>query len=270
MSTKKDMIEKLIELSHELQENKMDAAVLTVQDAIRFIQNADNHMVNVEEIIKKIRTQKFGVHDTSEKQDLSVYLHPYTYAVEHDEVDEYRGSLQLNELCAKEIDLAIQKYYDISNWCLKKECIFSVLRKFSYERICWVLAYYIQKHEADGRISIENRAWAKTYSFPEKNAFDGNIHLSSHVGLVNVFTDCIRKRNEQTQRLLSDLKEYFEYSELDDLLIEYAAGRTEKTYLELLEWLYKTVESDVIPKERKIYILELIADLENVLRPYSA
>lgn len=200
MSTKKELIEKLTELSHELQENKMDTAVFTVQDAICFIQNAEDCMVNAEEVIENIRTLEFGIHDTSEKQDLSVYLHPYAYAVEHDEVDEYRKSLQINELCAKEIDLSIQKHYDISNWYLKKECIFSVLRKFGYERICWVLAYYIQKHEADGRISIENKAWAKTYSFPEKNAFDGNIHISSHVGLVDIFTNRIRKLHEQIQK----------------------------------------------------------------------
>lgn len=46
--------------------------------------------------------------------------------------------------------------------------------------------------------------------------------------------------------------------------------KVEKTYLELLEELYLSVESDAIPETKKTYILELIGGLENELRPYSA
>lgn len=213
---KDNLVERLEKLAEKVQNIMTEHDLRTVQDAIYFIQYSDKR-VNVEEGVKRIRKHENSFGCSEGIHMFPVYLLPYTYAAEHDEIDEYRRSLQENELCAKDIELALKEQYDSSKWHLNKECIFPVLRKFGYERICWVLAYYIQKHEADGRISIENKAWAKTYSFPEKNAFDGNIHISSHVGLVDIFTNLIRKWYEQVQELVADLKEYFGYNELDEL-----------------------------------------------------
>ena len=140
--------------------------------------------------------------------DFYVYPHSIAYAVMNNEVKEYEKSMRQNEKCATEIDLAIQQNYDIDHWCLKKECVFPVLKKFGYDRICWVLVYYIQKHPSDGRISTENRDWANTYPILSKLVYDADIYISSHIGLVDLFATILRRKAAEVKQLSVDIQYY--------------------------------------------------------------
>ena len=137
-----------------------------------------------------------------------VYPHNFVYAVRHNEVEDFRRSMKKNQNCATKIELLIRDHYDVDRWSLSKDCIYPALRMFGYDRVEWVLVYYIQKHMADGRLSAENKAWADTFPTLASNFYDEQIYLNSHTGLVDLFTTNLRKKQAEVSRLSADIMDH--------------------------------------------------------------
>ena len=89
-----------------------------------------------------------------------LYHHTGSYAQEHGELDRYHASYQANIACKEAIEQAIADNYRDNR--LNTACVDQVLEQFGYERMLYVLANTVQQKEQDGRISHDNRAWAKT------------------------------------------------------------------------------------------------------------
>ena len=88
-----------------------------------------------------------------------VYLHTLSYARDHGEIDQYKNSDALNQLCAQAIDKVIHDRPE-ANYLPPKEMFAAVEDEFGKERIDLVLANTIQQKYYDGRFSHENKSWA--------------------------------------------------------------------------------------------------------------
>lgn len=93
--------------------------------------------------------------------NVPIYNETANYAYEVGEMEAYHASLDANISCRDAIERAISDcYWD--NCLNSKEAVKSVLSQFSNERVKYVLAATIQAKDHDGRISRENKEWAKS------------------------------------------------------------------------------------------------------------
>ena len=108
----------------------------------------------------------------------AVYRQSEKYALAHGELDAYRESERVNAVCAAAIDRAISASrtelyrYDktkgtdsVQGYRLERACA-SVITEHGPGRVAWVLANVIRKRESDGRLSYNNRRWAKAFPIP--------------------------------------------------------------------------------------------------------
>lgn len=126
-----------------------------------------------------------------------VYKFPASYAKEHGETAEYRESFKANIACKAAIEDAIARYYHDNR--LDAACTEEVVSRFGMERTVYVIAATLQDREWDGRISPENKAWAKGIRIPsDQDAWGGNrtreyVVSRPHPGLLNLFATLVRK-----------------------------------------------------------------------------
>lgn len=126
-----------------------------------------------------------------------LYHHTGSYAQKHGELDRYHASYQANIACKEAIEQAIADNYRDNR--LNTACVDQVLEQFGYERMLYVLANTVQQKEQDGRISHDNRAWAKMV--PVTPALDGPcgdrnryfIVDKCNAGLMDLFLTQARK-----------------------------------------------------------------------------
>ena len=97
---------------------------------------------------------------------IPVYPHSYEIAVKKREVDVYMQSLDSNMACATAIEKAIGSCYQDYSLDTSK-VLREVEKRFSRERIEYVLANTLQFKSWDGRISPSNKHWAKTIKIEE-------------------------------------------------------------------------------------------------------
>lgn len=121
---------------------------------------------------------------------MPVYPYSLEYATRHDERDLWRESYQLNCDCARAIERSIDENFNGTK--LSKDCAKSVLDEYGIDRVNWVLANTIREKDWDARISQGNKAWAKAYAIPQDTT-QFQFVVNSHSGLVNLFTDNVRK-----------------------------------------------------------------------------
>ena len=141
-----------------------------------------------------------------------VYPHSAAYASEHGEMAQYSLSYQANSPCKEAIDQAISAHY-AENRLDTEAAIKDVLEKFGAERVQFILANTIQHKNHDGRISQDNKAWAKTIPMPEDS--DASRHCAYLVvdgvnpGLTDLFTRQARKAIQEQQKssVLQKLKQ---------------------------------------------------------------
>ena len=125
------------------------------------------------------------------KDTTPIYFHSATYAHEHGELDQYRASHKANIACKEAIEQAIADHYRDNR--LGTEAVHQVLEQFGYDRMFYVLAGTVRQKDWDGRISRDNKAWAKTipvYENPDGFGQDRNVYFvvdRSHPGLVDLF-----------------------------------------------------------------------------------
>ena len=134
------------------------------------------------------------------------------YASEHGEMAQYNRSYQANSACKEAIEQAISAHY-AENRLDTEAAVKDVLEKFGTERVQFILANTIQRKNHDGRISQDNKAWAKTIPMPEDSG--ASRHCAYLVvdgvnpGLTDLFTRQARKTMQEQQKssVLQKLKQ---------------------------------------------------------------
>ena len=136
-------------------------------------------------------------------KNIPVYQHTGSYAREHGELEQFRDSFKANIACKEAIEAAIREHY--RNNCLGSEAQQRVVAQFGYDRVFYVLANTVNQMDWDGRISRDNKAWAKTIPVCEnKDGFGGDRNcyfvVNSHPGLTALFVTQARKEYALTQQ----------------------------------------------------------------------
>ena len=141
-----------------------------------------------------------------------VYPHSAAYASEHGEMAQYNLSYQANSACKEAIEQTISAHY-AENRLDTEAAAKDVLEKFGMERVQFILANTIQRKNYDGRISQDNKAWAKTIPMLEDSG--ASRHCAYLVvdqvnpGLTDLFTRQFRKvaQEQQKSSVLQKLKQ---------------------------------------------------------------
>lgn len=141
-----------------------------------------------------------------------LYPHSAAYASEHGEMAQYNLSYRANSGCKEAIEQAISSHYG-ENRLDTESAVKDVLEKFGPERVRFILANTIRHKDSDGRISHDNKAWAKTIPMPEDS--DTSRHCAYLVvdqvnpGLTDLFTRQARKAFQEPQKssVLQKLKQ---------------------------------------------------------------
>jgi len=140
------------------------------------------------------------------KDDTAVYLHTAAYAREHNELPQYRESLQANIACKEAIEKAVSENYH--GWSADtKTAAAQVMVQFPVERIRYVLAATVQQKDWDGRISDDNKAWAKTIPVADEQNRYYFVVDQCHSGLTDLFVKRFREETEKKQSLMEKLAE---------------------------------------------------------------
>lgn len=82
------------------------------------------------------------------------------------------------------------------------------MEQFGYDRVFHVLAVTVRQKDWDGRISQDNKAWAKTvpvFENPDARGTDRNCYfvVNSHPGLTDLFLKQVRQAYAQEQQKTS-------------------------------------------------------------------
>jgi len=140
------------------------------------------------------------------KDDTAVYLHTAAYAREHNELPQYRESLQANIACKEALEKAVGENYH--GWSVDtKTATAQVMAQFPVERIRYVLAATVQQKDWDGRISDDNKAWAKTIPVADEQNRYYFVVDQCHSGLTDLFVKRFREETEKKQSLMEKLAE---------------------------------------------------------------
>ena len=131
--------------------------------------------------------------------DVPVYLYPRTYAQKHGEMEEYRMSRQANIACRDAIDRAIREHYHDN--VLSRKAVQNVVGQYGFDRTLYVLAVTVMDKNWDGRISQNNKNWAKmqpVYADVDELGQEKNqaFVARSHPGLVDLFLRETRRAKE--------------------------------------------------------------------------
>ena len=140
------------------------------------------------------------------KNDTAVYLHTAAYAKEHNELPQYRKSLQANIACKEAIEKAVGENYH--GWSVDtKTAAVQVMAQFPVERIRYVLAATVQQKSWDGRISYDNKAWAKGISVADEQNRCWSVVDQCHPRLTDLFVKRFREETEKKPSIMEKLSE---------------------------------------------------------------
>ena len=158
-----------------------------------------DHMDTIRECIES-RANKNIEAQREALRNLPVYVYSATFAKEHGELETYRASHRANVDCKNAIEDAIADHYRDNHF--DGSCVNEGIDRFGMERVAFVLANTVQDKDWDGRISPENKAWAKEAPVPnDYNAWGGRrtheyVCSQAHPGLINLFVNRFRKEQE--------------------------------------------------------------------------
>lgn len=138
--------------------------------------------------------------------DTPVYLHTAAYAREHNELPQYRESLQANIACKEAIEKAVGENYH--GWSVDtKTATAQVMAQFPVERIRYVLAATVQQKDWDGRISDDNKVWAKGIPVADEQNRYYFVVDQCHPGLTDLFVKRFREETEKKPSIMSRVSE---------------------------------------------------------------
>ena len=142
--------------------------------------------------------------EVPDKSQVPVYRYSGAYAIEHNQLTVYKQSFQLNIDCKDAIEQAIAAHY--SNNSLGKDVAAEVIEQFGAERVAYVLANTIRQMDWDGRISPDNKAWAKSvliYENKDPWGMDRNMDFMvtrSHPGLIDLVSSQVRRLAKEQEK----------------------------------------------------------------------
>ena len=149
-----------------------------------------------------------------------VYPHSAAYASEHGEMAQYNLSYQANSACKEAIEQTISAHY-AENRLDTEAAVKDVLEKFGTERVQFILANTIQHKNHDGRISQDNKAWAKTIALFAQGSLqpaDLVICIILSLGMITPLTTFANYTNEikSIQYAVMEAEAILELKELSD------------------------------------------------------
>ena len=121
-------------------------------------------------------------------QDQTPYTKSISHALHHGEMPQFHYSYEQNVRCSECISNAIRNNFD--GMSLRGDVLAEPIQQFGRERVEMILALTILDHEYDGRISPENKEWAKNLPIAQK--MDVSYRSSycficnTHPGLLNL------------------------------------------------------------------------------------
>jgi len=140
------------------------------------------------------------------KDDTDVYRHTAAYAKEHSELPQYRESLQANIACKEAIEKAVSENYH--GWSADtKTAAAQVMVQFPVERIRYVLAATVQQKDWDGRISDDNKVWAKTIPVADEQNRYYFVVDQCHPGLTDLFVKRFREETAKKPSIIERMSE---------------------------------------------------------------
>ncbi len=123
------------------------------------------------------------------------YPHSFQEAKRNDDVETYQQSHRANVDCKQAIGDVIDKNYD--GYRLKPNLATQVIEQFGFDRTAYVLASSIQQKDFDGRISPDNKVWAKEIFVPKDMVMGTDRRVDflvdKHSGLLDIFTNQYRR-----------------------------------------------------------------------------
>ena len=138
--------------------------------------------------------------------ETAVYQHTAAYAREHNELPQYRESLQANIACKEAIEKAVSENYH--GWSVDtKTAAAQVMAQFPTERIRYVLAATVQQKDWDGRISDDNKAWAKNIPVADEQNRYYFVVDQCHPGLTDLFVKRFREETAKKPSIMERLTE---------------------------------------------------------------
>lgn len=142
---------------------------------------------------------------SANQANAAVQVYPYSgdVAEREGDLEWYRQSHKLNIACKNEIEWAIAQNY--SNNTLNDEAVHQVVAKFGLPRTAFVLVNTIREKDWDGRISHDNKAWAKRVPvYPDVDAFGQNKRfkyvVDCNAGLTDIFVNILRREYRQQEQ----------------------------------------------------------------------
>lgn len=137
--------------------------------------------------------------DLGEETYPPLYTHTLSYAMEHGRVDDCLESRKLNLDCKKAVEAAIRENFDGMH--LAHDAAEPVLEEYGAERVTFILANTVQYLEYDGRISRDNKEWAKGFEIPENisRGMDLNTDyiVNSHPAVLDGFIGLAREKMQE-------------------------------------------------------------------------
>ncbi|MCL1952747.1 MAG: DUF3849 domain-containing protein [Oscillospiraceae bacterium] len=118
-----------------------------------------------------------------------LYRDTFSDAQRLGEVEQWRESHMENVRCCDFITESIDQNYDGHR--LGGDVAGDAIARYGFDRVNWVLANTIRQYDYDGRISAENKAWAKGFHIPRDDSGGGWDHqrdfmVPDRTGLVDM------------------------------------------------------------------------------------
>ena len=154
-------------------------------------------LTQVREEYKLFQEQEKGQQHQEPEKDfrkVAVYLESAEWANNHGETEAYRASVFANQRCRIAIDQEIAAKHQENH--LSTEAAKNILEQFGMERVSCLLAYNIKMLPNEGRISAENRKWAKQIPTYQDQNLWGCV-CRSHPALLNLFIEQTRAQIDQ-------------------------------------------------------------------------
>ncbi len=136
-----------------------------------------------------------------------LYEKPFSEARDREEISAYRLSSRADNMCKTAIEAAINDNY--SDCRLDPEGAKKVIENFGIDRVKKILALTCIVKDYDGRISPENKAWAKTVRpNDEKDKIDLSLVIDGvNPGLTDIFVRQVKRiETERFEKKPSVLK----------------------------------------------------------------
>lgn len=119
-----------------------------------------------------------------------LYRYSLQEAVRSGEKALWKESYHENCVCARSIETSIRENFD--GMFLEQDCAKSIISRFGFERVMWVLANTVKEKYQDGRFSADNREWARSFFIPRENHCR-DYSVKSHPVVLDGFINQVRK-----------------------------------------------------------------------------